>query len=164
MMGRTGCHWTHKQNVKIKSNDNVKPRITRVSPPRPAGVLLVSREGSSPDSRCSSPRCRARAAAPTPPRCTRRHRRNSSASTAFCDGHTTVLIKQNTHTHNRHHTDVLSPVHQILEFLHGLRFSIPTAGENLPTVIHTDDSVCCVDQETAADGNIFKVTSQCFFF
>lgn len=41
------------------------------------------------------------------------------------------------------------PVHQVLEFLHGLRFSIPTAGENLPAVVHADDSVSGVDQETA---------------
>lgn len=41
------------------------------------------------------------------------------------------------------------PVHQVLQLLHGLWFPVSSTGENLPAVIHSDDTVCRVYEETA---------------
>lgn len=44
-----------------------------------------------------------------------------------------------------------SPIHQVLQLLHGLRLAVTAAGEDLPAVIHTDDAVGRVDEKTAGN-------------
>ena len=104
IIGRTGCHWTevkgemgklsdfkqHCVTMLLKFHGNIVcqclylrtvSQFLRSLPPHPAAALLWFHEGSSPGCRCSSPRCRARAAGQNRPRCTRHRRRNSNAST-----------------------------------------------------------------------------------